>query len=87
MQKTAFYGLSLRERKRVSVESWKNRGNGIRRGFEITARTAGASKNIEVEVDKPLGLTLGQKPGGGVVITVRDFPSLIILLLLGRKKF
>ncbi|KAK3042004.1 hypothetical protein RJ639_001706 [Escallonia herrerae] len=40
-----------------------------KRSLEITARTAGASKNIEVEVDKPLGLTLGQKPGGGVVIT------------------
>lgn len=40
-----------------------------RRGVEITARAAGAAKNIEVEVDKPLGLTLAQKPGGGVVIT------------------
>lgn len=40
-----------------------------RKGLQINARTA-ASKNIEVEVDKPLGLTLGQKPGGGVVITV-----------------
>lgn len=42
----------------------------VRRGLEISARTAGASKTIEVEVDKPLGLTLGQKTGGGVVITV-----------------
>lgn len=42
----------------------------VRRGLQITARTAGAAKNIEVEVDKPLGLTLGQKQGGGVVITV-----------------
>lgn len=42
----------------------------MRRGLEINARTAGAAKNIEVEVDKPLGLTLGQKSGGGVVITV-----------------
>lgn len=40
-----------------------------RKGLEINARTA-ASKNIEVEVDKPLGLTLGQKAGGGVIITV-----------------
>lgn len=48
------------------------------RGLEITARTAGASKTIEVEVDKPLGLTLGQKQGGGVVITVSfDVPSII----------
>lgn len=46
------------------------------RGLDIKARkTAGASKEIEVEVDKPLGLTLGPKPGagGGVVITVRRF--------------
>ena len=42
----------------------------MKRGLEVNARTAGASKNIEVEVDKPLGLTLGQKPNGGVVITV-----------------
>lgn len=40
-----------------------------KRGLEINART-GTVKNIEVEVDKPLGLTLGQKKGGGVVITV-----------------
>ena len=45
--------------------------NGARR-FEVKARTA-ASKTIEVEVDKPLGLTLGQKQGGGVVITVSFF--------------
>lgn len=45
--------------------------NGSRR-FKIKARTA-ASKTIEVEVDKPLGLTLGQKQGGGVVITVSFF--------------
>lgn len=42
----------------------------VRKGLEITAKTAGASKTIEVDVDKPLGLTLGQKSGGGVVITV-----------------
>lgn len=44
--------------------------NGGSRGLEITARKAAAAKNIEVEVDKPLGLTLGPKQGGGVVITV-----------------
>ena len=42
---------------------------------QITARTAGASKSIEVEVDKPLGLTLGQKSGGGVIITVSSLSS------------
>lgn len=46
-----------------------------RTGLQVTARTAGAAKTIEVEVDKPLGLTLGQKSGGGVVITV----SLIVI--------
>lgn len=45
---------------------------GGRRGLVVRAKTAGASKNIEVDVDKPLGLTLGQKPGGGVVITAVD---------------
>ncbi|XP_078446001.1 rubredoxin family protein [Wolffia australiana] len=43
-----------------------------KKGLEINARSAGTAKNIEVEVDKPLGLTLGQKTGGGVVITSVD---------------
>ncbi|CAN1269436.1 hypothetical protein LINPERPRIM_LOCUS13582 [Linum perenne] len=60
-------GLSIREGKRRS-SSLSNSNNVRRRTrLEITARTT--SKNIEVEVDKPLGLTLGQKTGGGVVIT------------------
>ncbi|KAL6008559.1 hypothetical protein ACLOJK_034072 [Asimina triloba] len=71
-QKTSFHGLSLADAKRVFSISQTKRGgqrSGLRRRrLEINARTAGASKNIEVEVDKPLGLTLGQKPGGGVVI-------------------
>ncbi|CAN7140901.1 unnamed protein product [Brassica rapa subsp. narinosa] len=37
--------------------------------FAVSDRKIGVSKTIEVEVDKPLGLTLGQKQGGGVVIT------------------
>lgn len=74
-QKTSFQGLSLHDAKRVFADSFLAGGSSkslsiVRRGLEITARTAGASKSIEVEVDKPLGLTLGQKPGGGVVITV-----------------
>ncbi|KAK1325893.1 hypothetical protein QJS10_CPA01g03005 [Acorus calamus] len=64
-QRTAFQGLTLSEAK----SGWKS-GLRLRRGLEIKARTA--AKNIEVEVDKPLGLTLGQKPGGGVVITGVD---------------
>ncbi|KAL5568162.1 hypothetical protein UlMin_024737, partial [Ulmus minor] len=73
-QKTSFQGLSLHDTKRgLSLEGTKRDVsvgfNGGRRGLSVTARTAGASKNIEVEVDKPLGLTLGQKSGGGVVIT------------------
>ncbi|XAR71546.1 hypothetical protein NMG60_11017877 [Bertholletia excelsa] len=74
--KTPFQGVSLVDAKRGVLNSFiaDNRGGFsiARRGLEITARTAGASKNIEVEVDKPLGLTLGQKPGGGVVITAVD---------------
>lgn len=75
-QKTSFQGLSLQEAKRgvsnsfLGAESKRNVArNGGSRGLEITARKAAAAKNIEVEVDKPLGLTLGPKQGGGVVIT------------------
>ncbi|XP_073045331.1 uncharacterized protein [Primulina eburnea] len=71
LQKSSFQRLSLQDAKRVGE---RIHSAGVvriaRRGIEITARAAaGAAKNIEVEVDKPLGLTLGQKPGGGVVIT------------------
>ncbi|KAK0592032.1 hypothetical protein LWI29_012206 [Acer saccharum] len=72
-QKTTFQGLSLQEAKRdvsdLFIAEKKSSFNYVIRGLDITARTAGASKNIEVDVDKPLGLTLGQKSGGGVVIT------------------
>ncbi|XP_028792374.1 uncharacterized protein LOC114748183 [Neltuma alba] len=76
-QKTSFQGLSLREDKRFVSDSFfgveNTKGSAIaRRGLEIAARAAGAAKTIEVEVDKPLGLTLGQKSGGGVVITGVD---------------
>ncbi|CDP04950.1 unnamed protein product [Coffea canephora] len=73
-QKSSIQGLSLQEAKwGVSTSfmaeiSTASAGRKERRGLEITARTAGASRTIEVEVDKPLGLTLGQKSGGGVVI-------------------
>ncbi|CAI9762551.1 unnamed protein product [Fraxinus pennsylvanica] len=72
-QKTNFHGLSIQDAKRdmfnsLVYESKSSGGNVRKRGLEITARTA-AAKNIEVEVDKPLGVTLGQKSGGGVVIT------------------
>ncbi|PKI54578.1 hypothetical protein CRG98_025092 [Punica granatum] len=85
-KKTAFLpGLSLQDARRgasslffiyAADRSSRSRINLAAaprpRGLEITARAAGASKTIEVEVDKPLGLTLGQKPGGGVVITAVD---------------
>lgn len=73
-QKTTLQGLSLQESKRrvsdlfLAVSKTKNATRSLDNN-KITARTAGASKTIEVEVDKPLGLTLGQRPGGGVVIT------------------
>ncbi|XP_042482791.1 uncharacterized protein LOC122063161 [Macadamia integrifolia] len=73
-QKSSFQGLSLQDVKRGLSASFiadkKKVDLGFkRRALEIAARSAGATKNIEVEVDKPLGLTLGQKQGGGVVIT------------------
>ncbi|XP_057472195.1 uncharacterized protein LOC130760757 [Actinidia eriantha] len=68
-RKTPFQGLSLQNAKRGVIAGNRKSVSISRRRFEVTSRTAGASKNIEVEVDKPLGLTLGQKPGGGVVIT------------------
>nr|VDC85539.1 unnamed protein product [Brassica rapa] len=72
-QKTGFQGVSLEDSKKsvseiFAVSDRKIGGLNLSRRFEIKARTA-ASKTIEVEVDKPLGLTLGQKQGGGVVIT------------------
>ncbi|KAF6135816.1 hypothetical protein GIB67_028135 [Kingdonia uniflora] len=74
-QKSSFQGVTLDDAKRgfsnsVLAQGEKSSVSTIRRrngGFEIEARTT--SKNIEVEVDKPLGLTLGQKSGGGVLIT------------------
>lgn len=68
--------MAVEEGKRAALNSLvlegvgKSVGSVRKRGLEISARTAGAAKNIEVEVDKPLGLTLGQKQGGGVIITV-----------------
>ncbi|XP_076933440.1 uncharacterized protein LOC143609624 [Bidens hawaiensis] len=77
-QKTIFLGVSLQDAKRgVSVSFIKSNAPLVSKGnrgvFEIKARkTAGGQ--IEVEVDKPLGLTLGPKPGagGGVIITGVD---------------
>lgn len=70
--------MSLQEAKRgvsdLFIAARKSSLSNESRGLEITARTAGASKTIEVEVDKPLGLTLGQKSKGGVVITVSSMP-------------
>ncbi|KAG8044294.1 hypothetical protein GUJ93_ZPchr0130g6535 [Zizania palustris] len=66
--KTPFRGLSLVDRRWVASAGGARR----RRALQVNARAAGAAKNIEVEVDKPLGLTLGQKTGGGVVITAVD---------------
>ncbi|XP_051142463.1 uncharacterized protein LOC127259287 [Andrographis paniculata] len=78
VQRTSFHGVTLEEAKRnvfffssLVAEADNSISTSARkRGLEINARTAaGAGKSIEVEVDKPLGLTLGQKQGGGVVIT------------------
>ncbi|GAA0151155.1 hypothetical protein LIER_09937 [Lithospermum erythrorhizon] len=69
-QKSNFQGLSLQDAKKSMWDCFSASSSQevvMRRGLEINARTA--AKNIEVEVDKPLGLTLGQKQGGGVIIT------------------
>ncbi|KAI3983858.1 hypothetical protein MKX01_011566 [Papaver californicum] len=75
-QKTSFRGLTLQEAKKGITDSFISKRNICtsfisKRRLEIKARST-AAKNIEVEVDKPLGLTLGQKQGGGVVITAVD---------------
>lgn len=62
---------------------------GRSRTLEITARST-AAKNIEVEVDKPLGLTLGPKNGGGVVITVSNYLlsfTMFYKLLIDTKSY
>lgn len=96
LQKTAFQGLSLQEAKRGVSDSFiaENRSSFasvLRRGLEVTARTTGASKTIEAEVDKPLGLTLGQKPGGRVIISVSSAISMFSIFnlrnLLSTKIF
>jgi hypothetical protein len=50
----------------------------------VRAKTAGASRTYETEVDKPLGLTLGQNPGGRVVITVQK-QTIFTCVFLCRK--
>ncbi|CAK7333705.1 unnamed protein product [Dovyalis caffra] len=72
-QKTNFQGLTLQDGKRGCSDIFmpNNKSSSfvnVRTGLRVTARTAGAAKTIEVEVDKPLGLTLGQKAAGVVVI-------------------
>ncbi|XP_024991034.1 uncharacterized protein LOC112525231 [Cynara cardunculus var. scolymus] len=81
-QKTPFQGVSIQDAKRncftqkTSSLAIRKSGGGGGGGLAIikARKTAGTSKQIEVEVDKPLGLTLGPKPGegGGVVITAVD---------------
>jgi hypothetical protein len=51
---------------------------------QVRAKTAGASRTYETEVDKPLGLTLGQNPGGRVVITVQK-QTIFTCVILFRK--
>jgi hypothetical protein len=87
VQKTAFHGVSLVDRRWAAGH--QRGGGGRRRLLQVNARTA--AKNIEVEVDKPLGLALGQKPGGGVVITVSPlhlrFHCFLSLFFFHRKGF
>ncbi|CAO2176369.1 unnamed protein product [Urochloa humidicola] len=64
--KSGFHGVSLVDTRWAAGH--RRGSSGRRRLLQVNARST-AAKNIEVEVDKPLGLALGQKPGGGVVIT------------------
>ncbi|KAJ7539360.1 hypothetical protein O6H91_11G088900 [Diphasiastrum complanatum] len=72
---SSFFGSTLPETSTRLARSLHYGGSANKRVplFSVRARTAtGQSKTYEAEVDKPLGLTLGQKPGGGVVITAVD---------------
>lgn len=68
---SSFFGTAVPEAG-VAINNTLCKGSSSVRLPATRARTAGANKTIEVEVDKPLGLTLGQKSGGGVVITAVD---------------
>lgn len=68
---TALQLVASKDRNAIAFLSLKVLLKSLCQLTQITAKTAGASKQYETEVDKPLGLTLGSKPGGGVVITVR----------------
>ncbi|CAI5508940.1 unnamed protein product [Closterium sp. Naga37s-1] len=64
--RTGFLGEAVRQQAQAAgrpVQAAKSAG----RPATVTARTSGGQ--YEVEVDKPLGLTLGDKPGGGVQIS------------------
>ncbi|CAI5458849.1 unnamed protein product [Closterium sp. Yama58-4] len=64
--RTGFLGEAVRQQAQAAsrpVQAAKSAG----RPATVTARTSGSQ--YEVEVDKPLGLTLGDKPGGGVQIS------------------
>lgn len=58
----------------ISVLATDNRSSFalMRRVPEITTRTTEATKKFEVEIDKPLGLILGKKLGGRVVIIAKE---------------
>jgi len=76
-RKQEVFGLgvsgSLTNRNQLrSARSTAGPGQAPRLRLEVTAKTAGAAKQYETEVDKPLGLALGQSPGGRVVITKVD---------------
>ncbi|GJP29707.1 hypothetical protein CLOM_g19333 [Closterium sp. NIES-68] len=65
--RTGFLGDAVRQHAQARVSAVQAPA-GKSTGLMVTARTS-AVKQYEVEVDKPLGLTLGDKPGGGVQIT------------------
>lgn len=82
--KTGFHGVSLVDTRWAAGH--RRGGGGRRRLLQVNARST-AAKNIEVEVEKPLGLALGQKPGGGVVITVSPLFHLRFLCLIPLHEY
>ncbi|CAI7786252.1 unnamed protein product [Closterium sp. NIES-53] len=64
--RTGFLGEAVRQQAQAASRPFQA-AKSAGRPATVTARTSGGQ--YEVEVDKPLGLTLGDKPGGGVQIS------------------
>lgn len=61
---SGFLGQTVRQQAHARLPTKAAKSSRL----QVVARTS-AVKQYEVEVEKPLGLTLGDKPGGGVLIS------------------